>query len=236
MVIFDAIAVTFVAFARALQESKQVLAVQHLRAGPAGAADRAMGGSRARVQDRDQPRPAARARALRAWPELHGDEALRRVRHRIPEMPRRLSRQRVRDGWPMMWTRERRLDDQIRSLRDEKHALESGRVRTQNVQASVNRLDTEIAGARDSASARSQRRASDTGLHLNRPRQRPLPHRRLPGGRTGVAQRRRRRSLDRRSSQQPRRRLHADRPFRRSRARGQAGGEERLQGARELQG
>jgi Tfp pilus assembly protein PilF len=41
---------------------------------------------------------------------------------------------------------ERRLDDQIRSLRDERHALESGRVRTMNntLQTKLNQIDDQI--------------------------------------------------------------------------------------------
>jgi tetratricopeptide (TPR) repeat protein len=39
---------------------------------------------------------------------------------------------------------DRRLDDQIRSLRDEKRSLESGRLQTANLAAKLNQIDSEI--------------------------------------------------------------------------------------------
>ena len=145
MVMLTAIAVTFVAFAPALQESKQMLAVQHLRAG-----QQALQVERWEEAEREFKTAIGLDPLLELAHYGLGQSYMGMRRYAESVIAYRKCRDVYHDSESARMANDvdaqRRLDDQIRSLRDEKHALETGRVRTQNVQASVNRLDTEIAG------------------------------------------------------------------------------------------
>jgi Flp pilus assembly protein TadD len=165
MVLFTALAVTFLAFAPALQESKQMLAVQHLRAG-----QQALRVERWEEAEREFKTAIGLDPLLELAHYGLGQSYMGMRRYAESVIAYRKCRDVYHANESARMANDvdaqRRLDDQIRSLRDEKHALESGRVRTQNVQASVNRLDTEIAGL-ESQRQRDRNSAPQTPAYIS---------------------------------------------------------------------
>ena len=108
---------------------------------PGRAAVGALRRSRAGIQVGHRSGPPARARSLRAGPDLHGDEAVRGSREGVRRDARRLPSRRGRSDREQRRRRSphRRPDPQPAGSR---HALESGRVSTSGVNV-TNKLDAD---------------------------------------------------------------------------------------------
>jgi len=156
---------TALALAAPVQESKQALAVQHLRAG-----QQALRVERWEEAEREFKSAIGLDPLLELAHYGLGQSYMGMHRYAESVIAYRKCRDVYHDSESARMANDvdaqRRLDDQIRSLRDEKHALESGRVRTQNVQASVNRLDTEIAGL-ESQRQRDRNSAPQTPAYIS---------------------------------------------------------------------
>jgi len=144
MVLLTAIALMTISFPVNAQESQQTLALQHLQAG-----------QRALHVERWEEAEREFKEALQLDPLLElghyglGQAYMGQKRHAEAVQAYRRCREvffaNARDRLANDVEAERRLDDQILSLRDYKRSLESGRQRTYNTGATINRLDSEIA-------------------------------------------------------------------------------------------
>ena len=144
MVFLAAIATTFVALTPIAQESKQMLAVQHMRAG-----QQLLQIERWEEAEKEFKTAIELDSLLELAHYGLGQSYMGQKRYAESVQAYRRCREVFHNNESARMANDmdaqRRLDDQIRSLRDLRYSLETGRLRTQNLQATLNRIDTEVA-------------------------------------------------------------------------------------------
>ena len=144
MVLLTAIVVLAISFPSSAQESKQTLALQHLRSG-----QDALHVERWEEAEREF-KAAIDLDPLLELAHYGLGQAYMGLRRHVEAIHayrrcRDVFFSNARDRLANNVEAERRLEDQIRSLQDYRRALESGRTRTYNTAATITRLDSEIA-------------------------------------------------------------------------------------------
>jgi tetratricopeptide (TPR) repeat protein len=165
MVLLAAIAAAVVMLPSSVQDSKQMLAVQHMRAGQQALQIERWEEAEREFKTAIEFDPLLELAHYGLGQSYMGQKRYAesvQVFRRCREVFHNNESARMADNVDA----QRRLDDQIQSLRDEKHALQTGRVHVQNLQAKLNQLDTQIAGL-ETQRRRDHNSASQTPAYIS---------------------------------------------------------------------